>query len=289
MKLILRILLFILCISFLNIPLGLTEEFETLEKNYVQFEKPDNTPIDFSIIKTIEKLVHTLQNIDYSLLSWSTHLRDQDLQIENYHRQLQFGRWINDPDDKTCFNTRALVLLRDSDKNVVFKTTNHCSVDKGSWNDPYTGKTFDQTAFIQIDHVVPLKNAYMSGAYKWDFKTRCLYANYLGNDYHLLSVNASENMKKGDRSPDKYMPPNFEFTCTYLKNWLSIKFLWGLKMTLAESEAITALIKNNNCNVHKFRITDREMQSQSQFFQSKKDLCEKLDEKRDATNKFTEN
>lgn len=291
MKLIYRILLYFFCIIIVYIPIGsaststATEDFETLEKNYVQIELLNEDRNDFSIIKTFEKLTKNIQNHYHSLLSWSLHSRDEDLLIENYNRKLKFGRWINDSDNNNCFDTRALVLIRDSDKEVLFKSNNRCAVESGNWKDPYTGKTFTSSKDIQIDHVVPLKNAYMSGAYKWNFKTRCLYANYLGNDFHLLSVNATENMRKGDRSPDKYMPPNPGFTCTYIKDWLSIKFLWGLKMTLAESDAIKTLVQNSNCNLDELRITDHEIQSQSEFFQSKIDLCEKLD----AANKITEN
>lgn len=258
-------------------PTTTNEEFETLEKNYVQLEFPNDSPTDFSITKTIERFFKSIQNNYYSLLNWSTQTRNGELKIENYNRKLKFGRWINDPNDDSCLNTRALVLVRDSIQNVIFKKTNHCSVESGSWNDPYTGKNFSSSTDIQIDHVVPLKNAYLSGAYRWNFKTRCLYANYLGAKFHLLSVNSSENMRKGDRAPDRYMPPNTEFSCTYLKDWLSIKFLWGLKMTTAEAAAISKLVKTNACDLIELQINDHEIQTQADFFKSKIDLCEKLD------------
>ena len=252
-------------------------DHEILLQNYVQLElAPDNSN-SLSIIKSFNNIVKLVQLKYYSLLNWRTISRQGSLEIENYDRLLKFGHWINDPNDKTCYNTRAIVLMRDSDKNVIFKDNNHCSVNSGHWNDPYTGQVFTDTKDIQIDHVVPLKNAYMSGAYRWDFKTRCLYANYLGLDFHLLSVNGSQNMKKGDRAPDNYIPPNSTYICTYLKNWLSIKFLWGLKMTETEAAAITGAIKDNNCNINKYRISDREILSQAKFFKDSIDLCAKVD------------
>ena len=84
-------------------------------------------------------------------------------------------------------------------------------------------------------------------------------------------------MKKGDRAPDKYIPPNSEYTCTYIKNWLSIKFLWGLKMTTTEAEAVATAIKDNHCNARSLYISDREIFRQSQFYKETIDLCEKLD------------
>lgn len=295
MKLFLRILLFISCITITHFSRSFaiesptpavtaTTDFETLEKNYVQLELSTDNSVNISIIKSLNSIIKLIQVKYYSLLNWRTIARHGSLEITNYSRILNFGTWINDPNDETCYNTRALVLLRDSDKAVVFKENNHCSVDSGHWNDPYTGEVFTETKDIQIDHVVPLKNAYMSGAYRWDFKTRCHYANYLGLDYHLLSVNGSQNMKKGDRAPDKYMPPNSAYTCTYLKNWLSIKFLWGLKMTESEAVAISTAIKDNNCNTRSFRMSDREILSQARFFQDTVDLCEKLIASQPLTN-----
>ena len=117
----------------------------------------------------------------------------------------------------------------------------------------------------------------MSGAYRWNFRSRCLYANYMGYDFHLLAVNGSENMKKGDKGPDRYMPPNPAYTCTYLKNWLSIKFLWGLNMTSAEASTISQLIKDNNCSLQKFRISEREILKQLRFVKDNIDLCQNVD------------
>lgn len=286
MKLLIRILLFILCINLANTnnafavdfsDLAGSEKTEVLERDYVQLNIAEDTASTISIFKTFESLVRLLQSKYYSLLKWSLHSRNRDLVIENYDRISKFGRWINDPNDGACYNTRAIVLMRDSNKEVIFKENNKCSVAAGSWNDPYTGQSFDSSTDIQIDHLVPLKNAYLSGAHKWNFKTRCLYANFLGSNSHLLSVNASQNMKKGDRAPDKYMPPNNNYTCTYIKNWLTVKFLWGLRMTTSESQAILTAIKQNNCNLRSFYLTDKEILRQSRFYQDSVDLCDRLD------------
>ncbi|MEK6627129.1 MAG: DUF1524 domain-containing protein [Bdellovibrionota bacterium] len=294
MKLFFRILLFSLCIITGAASLSLANEipstqdsskYEMLEKNYVKLEISEvKTGVDISILKPLSSLLKTLTTKYYSLLNWTQRIRHANLQIENYDRILNFGRWINDTNDDTCFNTRALVLIRDSaNKDVEFKDNNHCSVATGKWNDAYTGKTFKSSEDIQIDHFVPLKNAYLSGAHKWSFKTRCLYANFLGSNYHLLSVNSTENMRKGDRAPDHYIPPSTEYTCTYIKNWLSIKFLWGLKMTVPEAAAITTFIKDNHCNARSLYISSHEIQRQSKFLKENIDLCEKLDAARKIT------
>lgn len=259
---------------------------EILEKQYVSLELAAQDSAGISILKTIGSLLKVLENKVYSLLNWRVYSR-RVLEVESYDRIANFGRWINDPNDETCYNTRALVLMRDSAKPVTYRDTNKCSVESGHWKDPYTGKTFLANADMQIDHVVPLKNAYDSGAYKWSFRARCLYGNYLGLNVHLLSVNGSENMKKGDKSPERYMPPNSAYACTYLKNWLTIKFLWGMKMTVSEADGITALIKANHCDPRSFRISQKDIIAQAEFTRDNIDLCEKIDAARSESNTET--
>lgn len=286
MKLFLRILVFILCIhvapvfALENIPTPSAsepEEFEILENDYAQIEIPAPTPTRLSILESIQKVMNLVQEKYYSLLNWNSYSRTRVLKIPKYRREEQFGRWINDPDDGTCFNTRAIVLMRDSDREVTFADNNKCSVMTGLWHDDYTGETFTNREDIQIDHFVALKNAYISGAYRWNFKARCLYANYLGNSFHLKSVNASQNMKKGDRSPDKYMPPNAEYACSYLKNWLTVKFLWGMRMTAPEAGFIYEALRANKCNLSNFKISANEILQQNQFAHDNSEICEAID------------
>ncbi len=292
MKLIIGILIFVLGIlnfefsiastNTSNNSVGLTQQSilstpEILEKDYVELEVSDTNSVSFSVLQTFREISQMVHTRYLSLLNWQSKSR-RNLEIENYDRKAQFGRWINDPNDDVCFNTRAKVLVRDSVNSVVFKDSNHCAVEKGTWKDPYTTATVKESKAIQIDHFVPLKNAYMSGAHKWSFKARCLYANFLGNEFHLLSVDGIQNMKKGDRSPAKYMPPNKEYSCTYVRNWLAVKFIWGLTMTIDEATAIRGIILDNNCSLSKFRMTERELLSQRQFAKDNIDLCEKIDQ-----------
>ena len=78
---------------------------------------------------------------------------------------------------------------------------------------------------INNQAVVVLKNSYENGAWRWDYQKRCLYANFMDNDFHLLAVLNKDNRKKGDKGPDKFMPSNPSFACEYLSIWLKIKLL----------------------------------------------------------------
>lgn len=190
---------------------------------------------------------------------------------EDYDRDSQFGDWIK-PVKNSCLNTRGVVLQRDS--SVKVSVNDKCTVTGGNWYDPYTDKNYNDANDIQIDHVVALKNAYMTGGHEWTNGKRCLYANYLGNNFHLLAVNGPENMKKSDKSPLEYIPPNREFTCEYLRTWLEIKYIWDLRMTPREVTAIQNEIEENHCTEKDLTISKNDVQVQRQYMEANKNLCQ---------------
>jgi hypothetical protein len=218
----------------------------------------------------VEEIVQTGARV-YSLLSFDLHNGNYGDVVEPYKRQKHFGSWIS-PQDGDCRNTRALVLVRDSEGPVTMKS-NGCTVATGRWSDPYSGQDYTDAGDIQIDHVVPLKNAYISGADKWNQKRRCLYANFMGNPFHLMPVLGSENMRKSDGSPERYMPPNTAFACQYLANWLKIKLIWQLELSNSEKAAIENLAQQNRCTLVDLSYSDRDLDAQRQFIADNKDLC----------------
>lgn len=160
-----------------------------------------------------------------------------------YDRIVQYGRWIDA--DKDCQDTRAEVLIRDQvGPGLEFKDTKNCLVSKGTWHDPYTGTTFHNASELQIDHVVPLKNAHVNGAWAWPKERKREYANYLEFDKHLLAVQSSENSKKGDKGPDKYLPPRTAYHCEYVGLWTQMKTDWHLEIPPNEQEAMNQVRVN---------------------------------------------
>ncbi|HPI41593.1 MAG TPA: HNH endonuclease family protein, partial [Pseudobdellovibrionaceae bacterium] len=147
------------------------------------------------------------------------------------------------------------------------------SVARGRWLDPYTGREFYESRDIQIDHFVPLKNSYISGAWKWDYQKRCLYANFLGNPYHLVAVSGRENMVKSDKAPDRYMPPNSRYNCRYLQQWLKLKMIWDLGLTPPEVSKIRQLVEENNCSSEDLVISSEELLKQRNVIEQNLDLC----------------
>jgi len=86
--------------------------------------------------------------------------------------------------------------------------------------------------------MVPLKNAHESGAWAWTKERRRQYANYLAFEKHLIAVSASENRRKGEKGPDRYMPPHKTFHCEYIWAWAKVKEDWQLEMTEAEGRKV---------------------------------------------------
>jgi len=207
-----------------------------------------------------------------SLLSFDHHNEQYGNVGEAYNRNKHFGGWIHDRRDSDCFNTRGKVLVRDS--SVPVSVSSSCTVKSGRWEDPYSGREYTQANDLQIDHFVPLKNAYVSGAHKWNRLRRCLYANYLGNDFHLLAVYGRENTSKSDKTPEGYMPPNSAYQCQYLAQWLKVKLIWGLGLTPPEKDTVVELVQDNHCDLNQFNYSAQDLSAQRRFIADNMDLCQ---------------
>lgn len=152
-----------------------------------------------------------------------------------YNRR-DWKHWIDQ--DHDCQDTRQEVLIRDSLVPVTFKTAKHCKVLKGKWRCPYSGKIFTDPKDLDIDHLVPLKNAHQSGGGFWDKLRKKFYANNLKNPKALLAVWKKLNRQKGSKGPDRWKPPLKVGWCDYAKDWQKVKNNWGLLITLEEGKVL---------------------------------------------------
>ncbi|MDF1603734.1 HNH endonuclease family protein [Nocardioides sp. YIM 152315] len=159
-----------------------------------------------------------------------------------------FGTAWADTDGNGC-NQRDDVLLRDAlPGTVTVATQGACDHDvlAGSWPDPYTGRTltFDdlkapaQAQAIQIDHVVPLAEAWRSGAASWSERRREAYANDLAV---LLAVDGPTNAAKSDDDPAAWRPRR-SFQCEYAARWVAVKSTWSLTADRSEVAGLEEML-----------------------------------------------
>ncbi|MFE0020485.1 HNH endonuclease family protein [Amycolatopsis sp. NPDC059021] len=160
-----------------------------------------------------------------------------DGSMTGYSRD-KFPHWI---DQGNNCNTREVVLKRDG-TNV--KTGSDCYPTSGSWASPYDGKTWTSPSNVDIDHVVPLANAWRTGAAAWTTAQRQAYANDL-TDPQLIAVTDYVNQEKGDKSPDAWKPPLTGYWCTYASMWVAVKYKFKLTVNSAEKSALTDML--NRC------------------------------------------
>lgn len=192
--------------------------------------------------------VETVDVLDYILSSVTAQSIEENYgSYPAYNRAADFGGWIRS-EPGNCQDTRAKVLIRDLDDPATLRlSADGCKVRTGEWVDPYTDEVYDAVHQVQIDHVVPLKHAWYTGAANWTHGKRCHYANFLSNSFHLLAVSGRENMSKGDRGPEGYLPPSDKFQCKYLTAWMAIKTIWKLSSTQEEADAIQKSLEAHNC------------------------------------------
>ena len=160
------------------------------------------------------------------------------LQIEaevmsGYDRSL-FRHWI-DADGDGC-DARREVLIAESTTPV--SVGGGCSLSGGTWVSAFDGVSTTDSSSFDVDHFVPLKEAWDSGANEWDSATRQNFANDLGYEMSLIAVSASSNRSKGASDPAEWMPPASSFKCEYVYSWIQVKLRWQLSVDSAEASAL---------------------------------------------------
>lgn len=153
--------------------------------------------------------------------------------MKGYDRD-KFRHWV-DPDANGC-DAREDALQA---TGVDVKTGKGCKVLSGSWTDPYGGEVFTNPRQLDVDHIVPLANAWRSGAGSWTPAKRERFAN---DPRNLLAVAASLNRQKGDKGPEVWLPPTKAVRQGYAVHWIGLKSVYGLSVTKAEQTRLMELL-----------------------------------------------
>jgi len=139
-----------------------------------------------------------------------------------------FPHW-EDVDGDGC-DARCEVLARQRRDDLP-------GLASGGWLSAYDGYSTDDPAELDIDHVVPLGEAWVSGAARWDPARREAFANDLDSP-ELLAVTAATNRAKGDRDPASWQPSSDADWCDYASSWVAVKVAWRLTADRAEVTAL---------------------------------------------------
>ena len=208
-----------------------TQTVETSETSQEPTPTPTESateePAPQTTSNTVAPAQETIErnNFEYLLSS----LRIEPEQGSGYNRDF-FRHWV-DADGDGC-NTRREVLIQESQIPVTI--SGNCQVS-GQWLSLFDLVVTTDASTFDVDHMVPLKEAWDSGAHSWDSKTRTAFANDLGYPHSLIAVSARSNRSKSDRDPAQWLPPNSVFACEYGFRWLAVKYRWSLSIDSQEA------------------------------------------------------
>ena len=158
---------------------------------------------------------------------------------ETGYSRSAFGGWI-DADKNGC-NTRKEVLIEEA--IVKPKIGKKCELTGGKWRSQYDKLVTTNPRKLDIDHLIPLAEAWRSGAWDWTNEQRKAFANDLSDSRALVAVSASSNRSKGDKDYSQWQPKLTDGTeswigCNYLKSWIAIKMRYQLSVDSNEASWI---------------------------------------------------
>ena len=143
---------------------------------------------------------------------------------DGYSRDAQFGRWRDENAD--CQDTRSEVLVQES----RITATGGCRINNGNWLSWFDNRTHTSATAVQIDHLVPVHEAWGSGARAWTQARRVAFYNDLGDVRALNAMTSSLNSAKGASGPERWLPPYAGARCRYIEHWAAVKHRWSLRV-----------------------------------------------------------
>ena len=150
-----------------------------------------------------------------------------------YDRERYFGTWVDADGD--CRNTRQEVLAEET-RTAPSYARGGCEVSGGRWVTSWDNRIHTSPSTVQIDHTVPVHEAWGSGARYWSQSRRVAYLNDLG-DPRSLNVQTTElNVEKNGASPQYWMPPANR--CAYIEQWVAVKIRWSLTVNSGEKSTL---------------------------------------------------
>ncbi|MFB7380807.1 HNH endonuclease family protein [Kitasatospora purpeofusca] len=169
----------------------------------------------------------------FQALSWIEEAEEGSR--EGYSRE-QFKHWNRGLNPSDGCDTRKEVIL--SEALEAPEVGPKCALTGGRWWSEYDQKWIMSAKELDVDHMVPLAEAWDSGAAMWTAARREAYANDQGAPNSLIAVSGSSNRSKSDKDPAAWMPVEAD-RCKYVVDWVADKLRWRLSADAAELQALS--------------------------------------------------
>lgn len=168
-------------------------------------------------------------------------------EIRTGYKRTLFKHWVGTGNG--CDSRKSVII---SEAIVKPKVDAGCKIIGGEWLSIYDNVKVTDAGKLDVDHMVPLAEAWDSGASAWDAAKKEMYANDQTDSRHLIAVTGASNRSKSDQDPAEWMPTNKSYACEYLINWVSIKVRWNLSVDKTEKAFIATNLKS--CKNTKFSV-----------------------------------
>jgi hypothetical protein len=159
-------------------------------------------------------------------------------EVRTGYKRTLFKHWVGTGNG--CDSRKSVIISEAIIKPVVEKG---CVIKGGEWLSIYDNIKVTDAGKLDVDHMVPLAEAWDSGASAWDAAKKEMYANDQTDTRHLIAVTGASNRSKSDQDPADWMPTNKAYTCDYIANWISIKVRWSLNIDAKEKTALESNLK----------------------------------------------
>jgi hypothetical protein len=119
----------------------------------------------------------------------------------------------------------------------------------GKWVDHYARTELSVDAEMEVDHVVPLREAWDAGASQWSRVDRRKFAT---DPINLRITAKGTNRTKSDKQVydyEKWAPEGFR-PCDYAKQYAGVKGEYSLTFTAKEVEFYIKLAENGQCTTN---------------------------------------
>lgn len=196
-------------------------------------DAPENYTITRQEYNELDKTISSLK------------VRTNTNSIPEYDRNSLSTDW-KDLDGNGC-NTRYDVLVGSFRKYARYDSES-CEIKSGTIYDYYNGKLLkydkklDSGGGIQIDHIVSIGNAWVSGGYNWSDGE---WVAYINDEEVLIPTYSSTNREKSNKDITEWRPANTNFLCAYATRQIDIKRKYDLTVTAEEKTEFKSILKKD--------------------------------------------